>query len=141
MDIILIEMQRRGWNTMNLSKESGVVQPVISRFLNGSINIKVKNIFNLLKSLGLVSTTGKEADPPGCPVQCDKDLRELCKKVKSVIDSGSDYADALKSNIVCFEKSVQLERRIDNLEKLSSPGQRGGAARAARLTAKKQTAG
>jgi len=55
VDIILNEMRRRGWNTMKLSKESGVVQPVISRFLNGSINIKVENIFNILKSLDLLS--------------------------------------------------------------------------------------
>jgi SOS-response transcriptional repressor LexA len=63
MDIILIEMQRRGWNTMNLSKESGVAQPVISRFLNGSINIKVKNIFNLLKGLDLLSGTSRSLLP------------------------------------------------------------------------------
>lgn len=63
VNLILAEMHRRGWNTMNLSKESGVVQPVISRFLNGSINIKVENIFNILRSLDLLSVTLRSLMP------------------------------------------------------------------------------
>lgn len=41
-----------------------------------------------------------------CPVKCDDDLRELCAKVKEIIDSSWSYSGALKQNIDSFHEAV-----------------------------------
>jgi len=48
------EMKARGWSQAELSRKSGVSTASISRFLDGSINIKVINIYRLLASLDLI---------------------------------------------------------------------------------------
>jgi len=76
-----------------------------------------------------------------CPVKCDDDLRELCRRVKYIIDDNGEFAEALKANIKAFKKSVELDRRVKNLEQSLSSGSGGGIPQApARSTAKRRRA-
>ena len=85
------------------------------------------------------------ADPSNtgaCPIKCDDVLRDICRDVKHVMEEDGEFADALKANIKAFKKSVDIERRLKNLEKCSSMGQGGGIPQApARSTAKRRKAG
>lgn len=77
-----------------------------------------------------------------CPVNCEGDLREICRSVKYVVEDDGEFADALKANIKAFKKSVELDRRVKNLEQTISVGSGGGIPQApARSTAKKRKAG
>lgn len=53
--LIKRKMAYFGWRAKVLSKKSGVTEPVISRLLNGSVNIGVENIFKLLNALELLN--------------------------------------------------------------------------------------
>lgn len=59
-ELIFFEMKKVGWNQTDLSKASGVDQPVISRLLRGRLTgkggkqISVDNIFKILKALNLL---------------------------------------------------------------------------------------
>lgn len=61
VEIINKALKERNWIAAKLSKESGVNQPTISRFLGGCINIKVENIYRILKTLDLFSCDQKVA--------------------------------------------------------------------------------
>jgi hypothetical protein len=77
-----------------------------------------------------------------CPVNCDPDLRELCKKVKKIIDYGDPYGRALEANILCFEDSINTRRELENLKKTTSQNPSPGTAgEPARCTGRKQKAG
>jgi len=77
-----------------------------------------------------------------CPIKCDDTLRDICRDVKHVMEEDGEFADALKANIKAFRKSVDIERRLKNLEKSTSRGQGGGIPQAlARSTAKRRKAG
>jgi predicted transcriptional regulator len=56
VNAIKAKMKALGLNQTSLSESSGVTQPVISRLLNGSINIKIDNLDAILKALGLLIT-------------------------------------------------------------------------------------
>jgi len=76
-----------------------------------------------------------------CPVNCEGNLREICRSVKYVMEDDGEFADALKANIKAFKKSVELDRRVKNLEQTISTGQGGGMPQApARSTARKRKA-
>ena len=55
VDIIKSELTHRKWTQTRLAEESGVSQPVISRLLNGSEQVGVANISNILAALGILS--------------------------------------------------------------------------------------
>jgi transcriptional regulator with XRE-family HTH domain len=77
-----------------------------------------------------------------CPVNCEGNLREICRSVKYVVEDDGEFADALKANIKAFKKSVELDRRVKNLEQSISTGQGGGMPQVpAGSTAKKRKAG
>ena len=116
-------MLKQGIKQNALSKKSGVNQPAISRLLNGSINIKVDNIFHVLNALGLLNTGDIKND---CPISCDQDLQDLCKKVKTIMDSKTGFSDALRANIHAFEESVKLKREVENLKEVMSLGRNAG---------------
>lgn len=71
---------------------------------------------------------GREDYPvegPSCPVNCDEEMRELCRQTKGVVESQTKYAGALRENIHAFYKAVQDEERhrID-IEGLREEGNR-----------------
>lgn len=59
--------------------------------------------------------TGKEGPFSGAAPE----IIELCEKAKEVIESETEFAEALKFNIRAFHKSVDLDRRVTRLEKLN----------------------
>lgn len=82
------------------------------------------------------------SQPPACPVDCNEKLREICRAVKYVLEKDSDFAEALTANIKAFRKSVEMERRMETLEKSLSEGVVGGIPqKPARSTAKRRKAG
>lgn len=93
-------------------------------------------------TLGINEETPPYGTPHhSCPVNCDGNLREICRSVKYVIEDDGEFAEALKANIKAFKKSVELDRRVKNLERSLSSGQGGGIPQApARSTARKRKA-
>jgi transcriptional regulator with XRE-family HTH domain len=59
------------------------------------------------------------------------DLIELCKHAKEILDSDTIYADALRVNVAAFKDSIDLHRRLDNLEQTTSAGLPAGTGRRA----------
>ena len=80
--------------------------------------------------------TGEEKNTPSCYVNCNPEIKPLCEKLKSVIDSETKYAKVLKENIEAFDLAVKdgleasgnrrrsdkeiadLKARIEHLEKM-----------------------
>lgn len=97
-------MDNMGLKQEDLAEKTGVKQPVISRLVNGGKNIGTKNIFEILKALNLLNDIDLM-----CSVGCDEELREVCKKVKSVRDSQSHWWDSLQQNINSFKIGADNE--------------------------------
>lgn len=88
------------------------------------------------------SSVYKTARQPECPIDCGDELRDICRDVKYVMEEDGDFADALKANIKAFRKSVEIDRRLKNLEEGLSAGRDGGTLQEpARRTARKRKAG
>jgi hypothetical protein len=66
----------------------------------------------------------------------------LCKKVKKIIDYGDPYGRALEANILCFEDSINIRRKLENIQKTKSINPSPGTTeKPARRTGRKQKAG
>jgi len=100
-------------------------QKLISRIAAGSQNISAEELYKISRYFNrsiyyfLEETENSEPDDlqSSCPISCDSELREWCKKVKRIIKSESMFTDLLKSNILAFDKGIDLEKRLVNLEK------------------------
>jgi transcriptional regulator with XRE-family HTH domain len=122
----LVEMIKQAisikkWKQNKLAKASGVAQPVISRLLNGSSNISIDNIYNILNCLDILQIKkGVHEQQDQYSFMCgwpDEHI-ELCKALKNILDSGDKIAiAAILSNIAAFSDSVKRKIRIDELEK------------------------
>lgn len=124
-DIIRKRMDSLKLNQEALAQLSGVRQPVISRLVNGGANIGTDNIFALLKALNLLNDINTL-----CSVQCDKELREICAKVKEIMDSKTHWWTSLEQNINSFHKGMESDR-----------GSTSGTQKPARRTGLKKKAG
>lgn len=124
---IFREMKRRGWNGAKLAEESHVDPMTITRLFKGSINIKIESINNILKTLDFL----KESDNI-CDVRCGIDMREVCRKVKYIRDSKTDWWDSLEKNIDSFKKGVDIDL---------STGLQSGTQKPATRTGSKKKAG
>jgi len=60
------------------------------------------------------------------PIGWNDDLIDLCGKVREVINYGEPYASALRSNILCFEDSINIKRELKNLQAVTSKGPASG---------------
>ncbi len=76
-----------------------------------------------------------------CPTACDAEMMEVCKKVKRVLDAKTSFSEALKANIIAFDKATDFERRIENLEKTNGKGQPSGIQKTAKHTGLRRKAG
>ena len=80
VELISLALQERGWNIAKLSKESGVSQPVISRLLKGTVNVKIENIYRILRALNLLNVQRKkEFFPPQLTIQTTEKLKTFFK--------------------------------------------------------------
>lgn len=59
---------------------------------------------------------GKE--PGGQFCGWDPDTIELCKKLKEIIESETEFGTALEANVKAFHKAVDIDRRLVRLENL-----------------------
>lgn len=141
--VIRDAMNGLGWKSAELSRRSGVTETDIHRMIRLNMDIRASKVFAILTALGLI-----KAGAPSCSVGCGQEIKELCIKVKKVIESETDYSGALESNIHAFDKAVEdghrlvdHERRLENLEKVASLGPSGGIQDPASHTAKRRKAG
>ena len=100
--VIRDAMNGLGWKSAELSRRSGVTETDISRMIKSNMDIRASKVFAILTALGLI-----KADAPSCPVGCGQEIKDLCRKVKKVIESETDYSGALESNIHAFDKAVE----------------------------------
>lgn len=94
-------MMARGWDKSKLTKESGASSAAVTRFFQDGM-VSSLNTLKILSALGLIKT-----DTPSCSVGCGQEIKKLCRKVKKVIESETDYSGALESNIHAFDKAVE----------------------------------
>jgi len=133
-----------GENEAAFIKKTGISDQAFRKYLKGTIPGGA-NILKIAEAAN-VSTdwllTGKEPAGSPCSISCDERLKELCKKVKKVIESKTPYAAALEANILCFEDSINVKREMENLKAVTSGGPGGDMpGDPAEHTAKKQKAG
>ena len=110
VDIIQHELNKRHWKPIDLSRYSGVKQPVISRFMNGGINIKVGSIYKILITLNLLNV-GKEYK-----FMCgwSQESIKACETLKEILESN----DETTQKIIMFAIKEFKEKR--ELKKKSS---------------------
>lgn len=116
----------------------GVTYEAVRSWCNGTYLPNTVQLLEIAKELDISIDwllTGKAptGNSPHCPVDCDEKLRELCEKVKNVVKSKTPYSKALTENIHAFDTAVKdggkladHERRLKNLEKVTSIGRDGG---------------
>ena len=100
--VIREAMDFLGWKPAELSRRSGVTETDIHRMIQLNMDIRASKVFSILLVLGLVKKMA-----PSCSVGCGQEIKKLCRKVKKVIESETDYSGALESNIHAFDKAVE----------------------------------
>lgn len=117
VDIIKQRMAELGLNQPLLSKNSGVSQPVISRLLKGSVNVKINNIDAILNELSLLNATDN-----------DKRFREWENKAVSTlkdifINGDKETIDRIISAIDEAGRKLEL-KKVPLMEDVTSPVQK-----------------
>lgn len=116
VNLINVELARRGWNQKRLEKESHVNQATISRLLNGCVNIKVESIFAILCSLDLLRdkevNIGKEEAACRSGTPPDEYLEKAGAVLKS--DDARLVKDFKKEILYFFEESRGLKQTMQN---------------------------
>jgi transcriptional regulator with XRE-family HTH domain len=100
VDLIKKAMNEKGWKQFELAAKSGVPQPVLSRLLAGSVNIKVDSIYKILSSLDLLNEAKKEQNfIDNCSGKVSlKDLF-LINQIIEILNYNDKYSQALRENI------------------------------------------
>lgn len=114
-------MKSRGWNKAKLTKESGASSAAVTRFFQDG-KISSENTLKILTTVGLLVNS----NPHDCPIKCDENMKNLCRRVKKVMSAKDGFSRALESNIFAFEESIDLKREVQNLKEVISPGRSGG---------------
>ena len=146
-DRVRILREKSGLTQEMLAKLLNITQQTLNKYERGHRVPKADLLNQMVNALECDDPgwllTGKETGPDkrDCPVKCSGDLIDICKDVKYVIEEGGDFTDALKANIKAFKKSVEMERRLRNLEKGMSGGFDGGIQNPASRTARRRKAG
>jgi transcriptional regulator with XRE-family HTH domain len=103
VDLIKKAMTEKGWRQLELAAKSGVPQPVLSRLLAGSVNIKVDSIHKILSALDPLNEEKKEQNfIDSCSGKVSlKDLF-LINRIIEILNYNNKYSDALRENIEIF---------------------------------------
>lgn len=112
VDIIEHELNKRHWKPIDLARYSGVKQPVISRLMNGGINIKVVSIYKILITLNLLKSDQQNNFMCGW----SEDAIRACNDLKEVLDFGEkeEKEDVLLA-IKRFKKFRDLKKPVAGL--------------------------
>lgn len=113
VDMIVARMNEKKLNQSSLSELAGVVQPVISRLLGGSANIGVDNIYRILTVLNLLDKDNLIV----CDIECAEPVKNLCRKVKKVVESETHWAKSLEANIHSFAAGLDNDREMVEIKK------------------------
>ena len=112
VEIIKRAMNDKTWNANKLALVSGVAQPVISRLLSGSINIKVASIYKILGCLELLKSGTTFGS--GWP----EEVKGVCKDLAAILLSPNQAVkQAILANLAVFKLALEQEERIENLER------------------------
>lgn len=112
VEIIRRAMDDKIWNANKLALASGVAQPVISRLLGGSINIKVASIYKILYCLDLLQSQSSFGS--AWPEEVKKACRDLAK---ILLSANEVVKQAILANLAVFKLTLEQEERIGNLER------------------------
>ena len=119
MNLISEEMTRRKLRASAVSQMSGVPGSKFTRLKQGH-DVSGNNLFQILKALDLINIPGN-GQPGSCAVNCDEDMKPVCRKVKDVIESSTPYSVTLKTNIDLFHEAVtdkmHTTKMISNLSR------------------------
>lgn len=124
MEIVkLVEktMISKGWNKLKLTRESGASSAAVTRFFQDGM-INSENTFKILTSLGLLKGFDNV-----CDVECDAEIREICRKVKAVRDSDSHWWTSLQQNIDSFKIGADIDSEKGLTSGTQKPAGRTGS--------------
>ena len=96
----------KGWNKRQLTKESGASSAAVTRFFQDGM-INSENTFKILSALDLLMAPKQRGL---CPVNCDLEMMQICKRVKELRDSRSHWWDSLEKNIDSFYTGLENDR-------------------------------
>lgn len=103
VDLIKKAMDEKGFRQLDLAAKAGVPQPVVSRLLAGSVNIKVDSIYKILSALDLLNEEKKQQNfIDNCSGKVTlKDLF-LINQIIEILNYNNKYSEALRENIEIF---------------------------------------
>lgn len=118
-----------GLGNTGFAKRAGLGYSTLMTYLNDNNYGHVAEWEQLLKISSAAGKsinwllTGGEDNRPSCEVGCDYKIKELCQKVKEVIESDTSYSGALESNINSFHEAVEekmvVKELTENVRKLT----------------------
>lgn len=98
-------------------------QQLISKIETGRRRVTAAELYNIAKFLNKPiqyffgeDRDGKEIDQH-CEIACDEKIKDLCLKVKKVVDSGKHWGTSLEANIHSFAAGLEQDKDIHELKK------------------------
>jgi transcriptional regulator with XRE-family HTH domain len=138
-EILFAEKKKRELNQEKFAALLGIQPSYLSEILSGK-KAGQRLAMQFLMNLDMLPDSEKK---PNCPIcNSNKNIKDLCMKVKVLIESKTHWGKSLEQNIISFKTGYDTEINSKNMDKVTSSGHDGGTPEGpARHTAKRQKAG